>query len=128
MPSSEDQAPNAPVFSGPVLVLEDTAMIALEVGRMAEELGATEVHVVTNAKDALAIVAEEPLQAAFLDFGLKVGTSAKVAEKLAERGVPYVFASGYAGTSGMPPRFSDHPTLVKPFSPGDIREIFAALL
>ncbi len=128
MPPSKVGHAEKPVFSGPVLVLDDTALVALEVQRMAQELGATTVHVVVNAKDALDVVAREPLQAAFLDYGLEVGTSATVAEALSERGIPYVFASGYAGTAGIAPRFSDHPTLVKPFTARDIRKIFAALL
>ncbi len=38
-----------------------------------------------------------------------------VADVLQERGVPFIFASGY-GSSGLPDRFRGSPILPKPFS------------
>ena len=121
-------APDEPLFSGPLLVVEDSGIIAIEVKRIARSLGASHVHLATTVEAAIALVEAESLQAAILDFGLHDDTSAAVADALDARGVPYVFASGYAGTDGIDPRFRSHPMVAKPVSPAALRKVFAPLL
>ena len=116
------------LFSGALLVVEDSGFVAAETARMVRELGALDVHLVTRVDSALAVVEAQTLEAAILDFGLGDDTSAAIADALTAKGVPFVFASGYAGTAGIDPRFRDHPTLAKPVSPDRLREVFAPLL
>ena len=51
---------------------------------------------------------------AILDVNLNGQTTGPVAEALAARGTPFVFATGY-GEHGLPEQFRDRPTLKKPF-------------
>ena len=51
---------------------------------------------------------------AILDVNLNGETTGPVAEALAARGMPFVFATGY-GEHGLPDQFRDRPLLKKPF-------------
>ena len=51
---------------------------------------------------------------ALLDVNLNGKPITPVVEVLVERGVPFVFASGY-GQRGVPEAYRDSPTLQKPF-------------
>ena len=59
--------------------------------------------------------------------GLRGGEkSTPVAEALAERGVPFVFATGGDGDS-VDPRFRDRPRLQKPFTMDGVAKALASL-
>ncbi len=70
---------------------------------------------------ALALVEATPPDAAIIDVSLGAGSGYRVAESLAQRKIPFVFATGHAEGSLMP-RFSGTPVLVKPydFADGDV--------
>lgn len=80
-----------------VLVVEDEAVISLELEVALHELGCEVVGPARNLTEALRLAKAEPdLHAAVLDVNL--GDSERsfpVADRLEMRGVPYVFATGY---------------------------------
>jgi hypothetical protein len=51
-----------------------------------------------------------------------------LADLLKERGVPFVFATGYDRRTVLPPRFETVPTLAKPFSPSELARLLTATL
>jgi hypothetical protein len=57
-----------------------------------------------------------------LDLNLNGRLSYPVADALRERGVPYIFATGY-GTKILVPPYAGTPTLQKPFHLNDLRRI-----
>src|SRR5215213_3855597 len=99
-----------------VLVVEDETMVAMMVEDLLADLGCTVVDVAGTVRRALTIVTNEDviLDGAILDINIGGEKVFPVAEALATRGVPFVFATGY-GTAGLDARFLGTPTLAKPF-------------
>ena len=77
-----------------VLVVEDEYLIAMEMAHCLRATGAEIVGPVANAQQALALIEAGPLDAAVLDVNLRGETVYVVADRLCERRVPYLFATG----------------------------------
>jgi hypothetical protein len=75
---------------------------------------------------ALDMVADPALafDAAILDVNLGGDPIFPVAEALAARGAPFVFATGY-GAGGLPESWRNRPTLQKPFNHQDVGRALA---
>ena len=99
-----------------VLLVEDSLLIALDGEAMLQDAGAATVEVVSNAEAALRFIAAKTCSVAVLDVNLGSGTSMPVADELAKRGIPFIFASGYNDSSTIPQRFRHVPIVVKPYS------------
>ena len=76
---------------------------------------------------ALKAAREEPLDAAVLDVNLAGERVDPVAEALAERGVPFLFMTGY-DRDMLPAEHADRPALAKPFRPAQLINGLIALL
>src|SRR4030095_4915971 len=77
-----------------VLVVEDEALIGLDLEQMLEDLGCDVVRRSNASIDADAL-ASLAVNAAVLDVALANGNSYPVADLLAEHGIPFIFATGY---------------------------------
>ena len=64
---------------------------------------------------ALALSRSEAFDLAILDLNLGGVLTYPVADALRDRGVPFIFATGY-GSSGLKDTYTDLPTLQKPFN------------
>jgi CheY-like chemotaxis protein len=97
-----------------ILLIEDEAMIRMMVVDMLQELG----HVIAGEAGSLDLARERAQSADFdlaiLDVNLNGKVISPVAEVIAARGIPFIFATGY-GSAGLPEPFHDRPTLPKPF-------------
>ena len=62
-----------------------------------------------------------------LDVNLAGEASFPVADLLAERGIPFLFATGY-GRQGIDERYRDYPLLQKPFRAEELGRALAALI
>lgn len=80
-----------------ILVVEDEFVIAALAADLLEGLGASVVGPAGTLEAALELAATEDLHAAVLDVNMNGLRSDPVAELLAGRGVPFVFATGYGG-------------------------------
>ena len=98
-----------------VLVVEDEAMIAMLVEDMILEFGSEVVGPASKIEEALVLAREADLDAAILDVKVGEAVVFPVADLLGERGIPFIFATGY-GAAALPMRFIGSPTLAKPFS------------
>ena len=96
-----------------LLIVEDATLLALELEAGLVEAGATIVGTAGDVDEAMGH-AEAPLDAAVLDVNLGGKLVTPVAERLAARGVPFVFATGY-GERGAPGGF-DAPIVRKPYN------------
>jgi PAS domain S-box-containing protein len=96
-----------------LLIVEDATLLALELEAGLVEAGAEIVGAACDIKEALSL-AELPMDAAVLDVNLGGSLVTPVAQRLAARGIPFVFATGY-GERGAPGEF-DAPVVRKPYN------------
>jgi two-component sensor histidine kinase len=105
-----------------VLIVEDAVLLALELETGLSEAGAEIVGPAYELEEAMALL-NRPIDAAVLDANLNGHSVIPVAQALAERGVPFVFATGYGETAGAPGGF-DAPVIRKPY---DVTQVAAAV-
>lgn len=97
-----------------VLVVEDDFVLADGMEQALTAQGATVVGPAATVSQALGLIARaEPLDGAVLDIRLLTEWVYPVADVLRERGVPFVFATGY-DRSSIDPRFAGIPRIEKP--------------
>lgn len=110
-----------------VLIVEDETLIAMLVEDMLIDLGFEVLGPATRLQRALEMAREESFDVALLDINLASEQSFPVALALRERGIPFIFATGY-GSKGLDERFRDAITLQKPFEMRQLEQaIFDAL-
>jgi CheY-like chemotaxis protein len=107
-----------------VLLVEDEAMIGLQLEQALEAKGCQVVGVATNVDEALTLIDCAHPEGAVLDVNLGGERSFPIADRLRGLGVPFVFCTGYAAETVIPDRFQDVPLLRKPFDPDSIAEMF----
>lgn len=100
---------------GTVLVLEDEMLVAVVVEDCLRELGASDVVISMTLPDAERVLAEQQIDCAVLDVKVGGQASFSVADRLAEQGIPFVFASA-SMPEEFPERHLDQIRLSKPFS------------
>lgn len=110
-----------------ILVVEDDAIIAMLLEDMLEELGASLAGQARDVDTALELAGTAPFDCAILDLNLRGVPSYKVAEAIAGRNIPFVFATGY-GEGDIDPRFAGVPILKKPFMMEDLATVIGAAL
>jgi CheY-like chemotaxis protein len=110
-----------------VLLVEDEALIALALEDMLLLLGAEVVGPAYRLDDAVTLALTSELDAAILDVNLNEQRSYAVADELAQRGIPFIFATGY-GEEGV--RWGDErPTvLAKPYRQDQVEAALDRLL
>lgn len=104
-----------------VLVVEDEGLVALMIEDMLQDLGCEVVASVPRLDEACALAADKELDLAILDVNLAGQPSFPVAKILCDRGLPFIFSTGY-GTAGLPPEFAHSPVVAKPFSSRALEE------
>lgn len=110
-----------------VLVVEDESLIAMLIEMLLEDLGCVVAATAARPAQALRALDEVAFDLAILDVNLDGSDSFGVAAALSERGLPFVFATGYRGAR-IDPRFADRPMLAKPFQRGDLRAALVGCL
>jgi CheY-like chemotaxis protein len=102
-----------------VLVLEDEFLIAMDVEQICRDAGAPDVILARTLEEANAA---EPaaFDAAILDLMIGGSSTSGFAGLLAERGVPFVFASGYSELADVHARFPGVTVVPKPYSGDDL--------
>ena len=107
-----------------ILVVEDEYMLADELEMELGDAGAVVVGPAGTVKDALALIkSEQHLDGAILDVSLRGDFIFPAADLLIERGVPFVFTTGY-DASTIPVRFQQ---VVRCGKPVNIKKITQAL-
>lgn len=97
-----------------ILVIEDEYFIASALGRALRTAEAVVVGPAADVSSGLSLLDGEAVDAAVLEVDLEGTTSYAIAERLAERAVPYMFLTGYDPGS-LPETYRDVPRLPKPF-------------
>jgi CheY-like chemotaxis protein len=111
-----------------VLLVEDEPLIAMHVEDVLLGLGCHIAGVASSTAQALAVIAEAPIDVAVLDINLGNNeTSYPIADVLADRQVPFVLLSGYSRT-GQRAEDQCRPWLQKPVDESDLsRALLRAL-
>ena len=108
--------------------MEDEFYLADDMALALQKLGAEVVGPVPTKDKALALLAsEDAIDAAVLDINLKGHAVYPVADALAERGVPFVFATGY-DPAAVPPEYQRVPLWEKPFKPEILAQALPSLM
>lgn len=105
-------------MTGPqqILIVEDEPLIAMMLEDFLEVQGKGSAGTADTVAGALALIERGGIDAAILDVNLRGGEkSTPVAEALAARAIPFVFATGGTEES-VDDRFRGRPTLMKPFT------------
>ncbi|MFC4293506.1 HWE histidine kinase domain-containing protein [Novosphingobium tardum] len=104
-----------------ILLVEDNMIIAIDTEEMLLAMGVAEVSMASSVDAALAIVANNPPAFAVLDYNLGGENSEPIARALHERGIPFVFATGYGEVSGISDQFGENARIMqKPYSKDDL--------
>ncbi len=106
-----------------VLVVEDEALVAMMIQDFLIENGHAVIGPISRVSEALLAAKKGDFDAAVLDVNLGDGMAYSVAEILAERGVPFVFVTGYEADT-IDGRFSGVPVLQKPIERQMLKKIF----
>jgi two-component system, response regulator PdtaR len=102
-----------------LLVVEDEALIAMEVEEMIAALGAEVVGSFSRVTDALQALERETVAGAILDIQLDGETTLGLVDVLLERGCPILFVTG-GGPESIPETYRQLPRLSKPFNQVDL--------
>lgn len=114
--------------AGPVRVflVEDEPSLMYVLEQSIKSLGYAVGEKAENLPKALERAQSDVFDVAMLDVNLHGQESFPVAEVLMERGIPFVFTTGF-GAGTLPERFQRTPVLEKPFRLKDIRRAISEL-
>jgi DNA-binding response OmpR family regulator len=104
-----------------ILVVEDDALIAMELEERLGELGYIVLGPALTLEAAEKLVAQERPDAALLDANLAGQSSVQLGAALASQGVKVGFCTGYDKIKNLPPILATAPILTKPLSDAELR-------
>jgi len=110
-----------------VLVVEDEYLIRMLLEDMLSDIGYELAAAAGTMAEASELAANGDFAAAILDVNLDGTEIFPVADILAQRGLPFVFVTGY-GEGSLPPAYRGRPALQKPFQAEKLKATLAGLL
>jgi CheY-like chemotaxis protein len=110
-----------------VLVVEDEPLLAMDLEHMLTQMGCEVIVNRGGVKGALQRVQQTQLDAAVLDLNLAGERADAIADALAARRIPFVFATGYDGDR-LAPQHAKRPCLVKPYRNEDLANALLSAL
>ena len=103
-----------------VLVVEDESLIAMNLEMILEDLGHSVIGPVMTLADLEKVLDDDfEADAAILDVNIAGERIFPYARRLADLGVPILFASGY-GANGITDDLAHHPVVAKPYTEQEI--------
>lgn len=108
-----------------VLLVEDMALLLLDLEELVAQLGLDVVARASTVEDGISCAQSNTLDVAILDVDLDGRRSTPIADVLAERGVPFIFVTGFADAE-LPARFRHAPRVPKPFTASQLRAALTA--
>jgi DNA-binding response OmpR family regulator len=99
-----------------VLVVEDEALLAIDIAEYLTDAGFAVVGPATSVAKALSLIGEGGCDVAVLDFNLRDETAEAIAYELRARGTPFIFLSGVS-PERLPASFEHTLLLPKPAHP-----------
>jgi DNA-binding response OmpR family regulator len=110
-----------------VFLVEDEALVAMMFEDYLLELGCEIAGTASRFQNAMEKAQSLSFDVAVLDVNLAGEQTFPIAELLASRHIPFMFATGY-GASGVPTHLRDAPVVQKPFRLRDLESALHAAL
>jgi DNA-binding response OmpR family regulator len=110
-----------------VLVVEDNPVLAEAITFALSTFGWNVTGPFATNEAAVAAIDSEQFTAGILDLDLGATLSVPTAERLRERGIPFLFMTGHDADAVVPAEFQDERCLVKPVDPEQLVEALEAL-
>ena len=110
-----------------VLLVEDNMIIAMDGEDALRDLGA-DVLTASSVARAREVIEGGTVDLAVLDFNLGSESSLPVADLLTERGIPFLFATGYGDGLDLPARFTTMTLVKKPYSGATLAQALAPMV
>jgi CheY-like chemotaxis protein len=111
-----------------ILVVEDAFLLVTLMQDLFDALGWKMVGPATRLVDALEIARHELFDAALLDVNLDGTMSWEVALILKERGIPFVFGTGYNVSAVLPDNLTGSPVIGKPYQLHELQQIIQRVI
>jgi len=108
-----------PLLGARILVVEDEYYLAADLSRALSDAGAEVIGPIGSLQEAQATVSCGRFDCAVVDMNLRGSVAHSVAERLGERGVPFLIATGYDRAS-LPESLQHAPRVEKPFTPYEV--------
>jgi PAS domain S-box-containing protein len=108
-----------------ILIVEDEALVAMILEDQLADLGISVAATCASVPDAMRAIEDNAPQAAILDVNLRGQLVYPVADRLLDRGIPFVFVTGY-GRESIDRRYSFVKVLEKPVERQALEGLFAA--
>ncbi|MCJ8140173.1 response regulator [Falsirhodobacter halotolerans] len=105
-----------------MLVVEDEPLIAMLMEDYLSDLGYSVIGPARGVSQGLSLLQAEAVDFAVLDVNLAGEVSFPIADALADRGIPFIFASANSRAC-LTPRHCDAPMLGKPFALADLERV-----
>jgi DNA-binding response OmpR family regulator len=103
-----------------VLLVEDDVLLMMSLQDMVADFGCTVADCAMSVGAALELARDTAIDIAVLDVNLQGELVTPVAELLAARGVPFIFATGYDAL--IVPSLAGRPRVAKPYRAEQIRD------
>jgi light-regulated signal transduction histidine kinase (bacteriophytochrome) len=111
-----------------ILVAEDTFLLVTLLQDLFETLGWQMIGPATRLTDALRLARHESFDAALLDVNLDGTMSWDVAIALKERGIPFVFGTGYNIAAALPENLTGSPVVGKPYQLSELQQVIQRVI
>jgi len=123
---TDDDPRNRPA-SWRVLLIEDESLVAMLLEDALAVVGCQVIAIASRFEDAEQKARSLSFDIAVLDVNLNGKQTLRIAEVLFDRGIPFVFATGY-GVEFLPEHLRNVPVLQKPFQQHDLERVLHAAL
>jgi CheY-like chemotaxis protein len=105
-----------------ILIVEDEALIAMELEDLVEGLGFIPVGPARDLPTALKLVTESDVDGCILDINLAGQNGLPVADELHRLGKPWIFTTGY-NADVLAGQYPEVPVVAKPFATSDLASL-----
>jgi two-component sensor histidine kinase len=122
-PAALDLDPAGKAKPRRILVVEDAFLLVTLLQDMFDTLGWKMIGPATRLVDALQLARHESFDAALLDVNLDGAMSWDVASVLKERGIPFVFGTGYSVSAVLPQDLTGSPVISKPYQLSELHQV-----
>lgn len=127
-PLPDGDAGSASLAGLVILLVEDEALLALDLRDTLEEAGATVVGPIVSVPEAVRAAQEASFDAAILDVDLQGDEVFPAAQIIAGRDIPFLFHTAHGEASHLRSVFADVPTCSKPSDPMKLLGILGTLI
>lgn len=118
---------NRPLTGMRVLIVEEEAIVAMDIEEFCKENGAQDVVIATNLSRLSSELLEPRPHVAVLDTKIGGASTREFAALLHAASIPFAFASGYTADQTFFQEFPQAPVLEKPFANEHLLEVLVSL-